>query len=39
MRTKHAYTILSGKLDRKRSLGRPMHRWEENIKKGLNKIR
>jgi len=27
-----AHRILVGKLDGKRPLGRPMHRWEDNIK-------
>jgi hypothetical protein len=26
-----AYKILVGKLEGKRSLGRPRHRWEDNI--------
>ena len=30
---RNAYQVLVGKLERKRPLGRPMHRWEDNIKK------
>jgi hypothetical protein len=32
-KTRNAYQVLVGKLERKRPLGRPMHRWEDNIKK------
>jgi hypothetical protein len=30
-----AYRVLVGKHEGKRPLGRPMHRWEDNIKMGL----
>jgi hypothetical protein len=32
------YTILMGKPERKRPLGRPMRRWEDVIKMGLREI-
>jgi hypothetical protein len=32
------YSILEGKLEGKRPLGRPMHRWEENIKMNLQEV-
>jgi hypothetical protein len=34
-----AYRILVGNPDEKRPLGRPKHRWEDNIKIGLKEIR
>ena len=34
-----AYRVLMGKLEGKRSLGRPRHRWEANIKMGLQEVR
>jgi len=33
-----AYRILVGNPEEKRPLGRPGHRWEENIKMGLQKV-
>jgi hypothetical protein len=33
-----AYTVLVGKPDRKRPLGRPRHGWEDNIKKDLQEV-
>jgi hypothetical protein len=33
--TKYTYTILVGKSDRKRPLGRPRRRWEDNIRMDL----
>jgi len=32
------YRVLVGQPERKRSLGRPMHRWENNIKMYLQKV-
>jgi hypothetical protein len=32
---KGIYRVLVGKSDGKRSLGRPRHRWEDNIKMDL----
>ena len=32
------YRILVGKPDRKRPLGRPRHRWEDNIKMDLQEV-
>jgi hypothetical protein len=32
------YRISMGKLERKRSLGRPRCRWEDNIEKDLQKV-
>jgi hypothetical protein len=32
------YRIWVGNLEGKRSLGRPKHRWEDNIKMGLREI-
>jgi hypothetical protein len=34
-----AYMVLVAKPDGKRSLGRPRHRWEANIKMDLQKVR
>jgi hypothetical protein len=33
-----AYKILAGKPEGKRALGRPRHRWEDNIKMDLREI-
>jgi hypothetical protein len=33
-----AYKILGGKLEEKKSLGRPRRRWEDNIKSDIKKI-
>jgi len=33
-----AYRVLMGKPKGKRSLGRPRHRWEDNIKMGLQQV-
>jgi len=35
---KGAYTILVGKLEGKRQLGRPRRRWEDNIKGDLQEV-
>jgi hypothetical protein len=35
---RNAYRILVGKPGRKRPLGRPRHRWEDNIKMDLREI-
>jgi hypothetical protein len=32
------YRVLVGKLNGKRPLGRPRHRWENNIKMGLQEV-
>jgi hypothetical protein len=32
------YRVLVGKPERKRSLGRPRHRWEENIRMDLQEV-
>jgi hypothetical protein len=32
------YRVLVGKPERKRSLGRPRHRWEDNIKMDLQEV-
>jgi hypothetical protein len=37
--TRNAYRILVGKPEGKRPLGRPRHRWVDNIKIGLREIR
>jgi hypothetical protein len=37
-KTRGAYTVLVGKSERKRPLGRPRHRLEDNIKIDLNEI-
>jgi len=34
-----AYRVLVGKPDGKRPLGRPRHRWEDNIKMDLEDVR
>jgi hypothetical protein len=36
---RNSYKILVTKHERKRPLGRPMHRWEDNIKMGLKVTR
>ena len=36
--TADVYTILVGKPERKRPLGRPRHRWEDNIKMHLQEV-
>ena len=33
-----AYKVLVGKPEGRRSLGRPRHRWEDNIKLGLQEV-
>ena len=33
------YKVLVGKPEGKRPLGRPRHRWEDNIKKDLQEVR
>jgi hypothetical protein len=35
---KNAYRILVGKPERKRPLGRPRHRWMDNVKMDLREI-
>jgi hypothetical protein len=35
---RNAYRILLGKPEGKRPLGRPKHRWEDNIKMDLREI-
>ena len=32
------YRVLMGKLEGKRPLGRPRHRWEDNIKMDLQEV-
>jgi len=32
------YRVLVGKPDRKRPLGRPKHRWDDNIKMDLQEV-
>jgi hypothetical protein len=34
----NAYRVLVGKPERKRPLGRPIHRWEQNIKMDRREI-
>jgi hypothetical protein len=36
---RNAYSILVGKPEGKRSLGRPRHRWENNVGMYLREIR
>ena len=36
--TRGTYSVLVGKPEGKRPLGRPMCRWEDNIKMGLKEI-
>jgi hypothetical protein len=38
MQKRNAYRILVGKPERKRPLGRPCHRWLDNIKNDLREI-
>jgi hypothetical protein len=33
-----AFRLLVGKSEKRRSLGRPMHRWEDNIKTDLREV-
>jgi hypothetical protein len=35
---RNAYEVLMGKPDRKRPLGRPRHRWEENTETVLREM-
>ena len=35
---RHIYRVLLGKPERKRQLGRPRHRWEDNIKMDLQEV-
>jgi hypothetical protein len=37
-KTRGAYGVLLGKPERKRPLGRPRHRWEDNIKIDLKEV-
>jgi hypothetical protein len=36
---RHVYTVLGGRPEGKRPLGRPRHSWEDNINMGLREIR
>jgi hypothetical protein len=36
--TRNAYKILTAKLEGKRPLERPRHRWEDNIRKDLREV-
>ena len=36
--TQKAYRVLVGKPESKRPLGRPRHRWEDNIKMDLREV-
>ena len=36
--SRNAYRVLVEKPERKRSLGRPRHRWEDNIKMDLREV-
>ncbi|KAJ4443903.1 hypothetical protein ANN_05690 [Periplaneta americana] len=36
--SRNAYRVLVGRLEGKRPLGRPRHRWEDNIKMGLREV-
>ena len=36
--TRGVYRVLVGKHDGKRPLGKPRHRWEDNIKMDLQKV-
>jgi hypothetical protein len=38
VKTRNAYRILVGKPERKRPLGRPRHRWMDNIKIDLREM-
>jgi hypothetical protein len=33
------YSVLVGKPERKRPLGRPRHRWEDNVRMDLQEVR
>jgi len=35
---RHIYRVLVGKPERRRPLGRPRHRWEDNIKMDLQEV-
>jgi hypothetical protein len=35
---KHSYKVLVGKLEGKRPLGRPRHRWEDRIRMDLREM-
>jgi hypothetical protein len=37
-KTRDAYRVLLGKPDGKRPLGRPRHRWDDNIKMDLQEV-
>ena len=37
-RSRNAYRVLVGKPEGKRPLGRPMRRWEDNIKMDLREV-
>ena len=36
--SRNAYRVLVGKPERKRPLGRPRHRWEDNIRMDLREV-
>ena len=36
--SRNAYRVLAGKPEGKRPLGRPRHRWEDNIKMDLREV-
>ena len=36
--SRNSYRVLVGKPERKRHLGRPRHRWEDNIKMDLREM-
>ena len=36
--SRNAYRVLVGEPEGKRPLGRPRHRWEDNIKMGLREV-
>jgi hypothetical protein len=38
MERRGAYRVLVGKSEGRRPLGRPTHRWEDNIKMGLHEV-
>jgi hypothetical protein len=35
---RNAYKVLVGKSEGKRPLGRPLHRWEDNIRMDLREV-
>jgi len=37
-KSRSVYSVLVGKPDGKRPLGRPRHRWEDNIKMDLQEV-